>query len=215
MGRSPKTEGATACRRSQFRTVAFSGIVTSLTRPVSAASGRDQFRTGIFSKSLLPLQSPVSAASGRDQFRTGIFCDSLLPLQSPVTIPGKNEAQTKAPLVKGGCLGTAEAGGFRRLAGVHIGLFYRKVPAVNPSVTPSACQLPFAREPVGSADTGLFQAFNRQRGIKTPPKSYKSKTGAEAETPHPSQSEGSIFRWFLPGDSQGGNNSSGSELFPP
>ena len=34
------------------------------------------------------------------------------------------DAQTKAPLVKGGCLGTAEAGGFRRLAGFHIGLYF-------------------------------------------------------------------------------------------
>ena len=44
------------------------------------------------------------------------------------------DAQTKAPLVKGGCLGTAEAGGFPRLAGFHMGLCFRKVPAVNPSV---------------------------------------------------------------------------------
>ena len=93
------------------------------------------------------------------------------------------------------------------------------MPTVNPSVAFGASSLwqgsLFAPGIVSLCDTGLLQAFNRQRGIKTPPKSYKSKTGAEAETPHPSQSEGSIFRWFLPGDSQGGNNSSGSELFPP
>ena len=174
MGRSPKTEGATACRRSQFRTVAFSGIVTSLTRPVSAASARDQFRTGIFSKSLLPLQSPVSAASGRGQFRTGIFCDSLLPLQSPVTIPGKNEAQTKAPLVKGGCLGTAEAGGFRRLAGVHIGWCFCESPHCESLSHAYGVPAPFSKgaflRPVSfyGAIAGLFRAFNRQRGIKTP-----------------------------------------------
>ena len=62
------------------------------------------------------------------------------------------EAQTKAPLAKGGCLGTAEAGGFCRVAGVHIGLYFRKVPTVNPSVTPPACQLPLAREPLGCSD---------------------------------------------------------------
>ena len=66
--------------------------------------------------------------------RTGIFCKSLLPLQCPVTLPGGKDARTKAPLAKGGCLGTAEAGGFRRLAGFHIGLYFEKVPAVNPSV---------------------------------------------------------------------------------
>ena len=34
------------------------------------------------------------------------------------------DAQPKAPRAKGGCLGTAEAGGFRRQAGVHIGLCF-------------------------------------------------------------------------------------------
>ena len=37
--------------------------------------------------------------------------------------------------------------GDKRLAGFHMGLFYRKVPTVNPSVTASPCQLPLAREP--------------------------------------------------------------------
>ena len=30
----------------------------------------------------------------------------------------------------------------------HIGLCFGEVPAVNPSVTPTACQLPLAREPL-------------------------------------------------------------------
>ena len=56
----------------------------------------------------------------------------------------------EAPLAKGGCLGTAEAGGFHRVAVFHMGLFFQEVPTVNPSVTPPACQLPLAREPAGS-----------------------------------------------------------------
>ena len=48
----------------------------------------------------------------------------------------------EAPLAKGGCLGNAEAGGFRRLAGFHIGLYFEKVPA----------QPPLAREPLGCSD---------------------------------------------------------------
>src|SRR5699024_276514 len=61
------------------------------------------------------------------------------------------DAQPKAPLAKGGCLGTAEAGGFRRQSlrnflpipsslfpkkpsPFHMGSYFGKVPTVNPSV---------------------------------------------------------------------------------
>ena len=57
------------------------------------------------------------------------------------------EVPHQSPLAKGGCLGTAEAGGFPRLAGFHIGLYFQEVPPVNPSVTATPCQLPLAREP--------------------------------------------------------------------
>ena len=63
-------------------------------------------------------------------------------------------------------------------------------------------------------DTKFFQTFNRQRGNEAP-REEQTKTGAGTKTQHPSQSEGSISRWFLPGDSKGGDNSSGSELSPP
>ena len=42
------------------------------------------------------------------------------------------------------------------MAGVHIGLYFRKVPTVNPSVTPPACQLPFAREPLRAVPADNF-----------------------------------------------------------
>src|SRR5699024_11988935 len=61
------------------------------------------------------------------------------------------DAQPKAPLAKGGCLGTAEAGGFRRQSmrnflpipsslfpkkpsPFNMGSYFGKVPPVNPSV---------------------------------------------------------------------------------
>ena len=60
-------------------------------------------------------------------------------MSSPTTASGKKRVccktlvlqQPKAPLVKGGCLGNAEAGGFYGVAGFHIGLYFEKVPAVE------------------------------------------------------------------------------------
>ena len=86
----------------------FSLIVTSLTRPVSAA--------GVPPEAILHgnLQQIVTAP----------------PVPGIVT-GWKSRQRTKAPLAKGGWFGEAKPGGFRRLAGFHIGLYYRKVPAVE------------------------------------------------------------------------------------
>ena len=102
-----------------------------------------------------------------------------------------------------------------------------KVPTVNPSgKNRRFLPAPTGREPCGQCpltishgivlwwDTKFFQTFNRQRGNEAP-REEQTKTGAGTKTQHPSQSEGSISRWFLPGDSKGGDNSSGSELSPP
>ena len=80
----------------------------------------------------------------------------------PVTLPGGNRGNApKPPGPLRGCLGTAEAGGFRRQSlrnflpipsslftkkpsPFHIGWYFEEVPTVNPSVTPVACQLPQA-----------------------------------------------------------------------
>ena len=59
----------------------------------------------------------------------------------PGIVTGLKNAQTKAPLVKGGWFGEAKPGGFRRLAGFHIGLYFKRVPAVNPSGTCGASSL--------------------------------------------------------------------------
>ena len=48
----------------------------------------------------------------------------------------------------------------KKLSLFHIGWYFEEVPTVNPSVTPPACQLPFAREPCGQCPltmrTGIF-----------------------------------------------------------
>ena len=97
------------------------------------------------------------------------------------------DAQTKAPLVKGGCLGTAEAGGFRRQSlrnflpipsslfpkkpsPFHMSLYFRKVPTVNPSVTAAPCQLPFAREPLRVVPADNFARWlSTNRSFPDPP----------------------------------------------
>ncbi len=122
----------------------------------------------------------------------------------------------EAPLAKGGCLGSAEAGGFHRVAVFHIGLYFQEVPTVNPSVKNQRfLPAPFSKgafwRPVSfyCAIPGFYRLSIDSVGNKHS-KNPQTQTGAETETHHPSQSEGSISRWFHPGDSQGG-----SELFPP
>ena len=72
----------------------------------------------------------------------------------------------EAPLVKGGVVWHSQTGGIpqakpgnflpityslftKKLSLFHIGWYFEEVPTVNPSVTPPACQLPLAREPLG------------------------------------------------------------------
>ena len=55
------------------------------------------------------------------------------PCQLPLTREPLG-CSDEAPLAKGGCLGSAEAGGFHRVAVFHIGLYFQEVPTVNPSV---------------------------------------------------------------------------------
>ena len=110
------------------------------------------------------------------------------------------------PCQRGVVLPLAKPGGFR---GGQISTWvcaFGKCLLWNPSVTASPCQLPLAREPFYTRYRSMvrcraFSIFQSTAWDKNVPKSYKSITGAEAKTPHPSQSEGSIPRWFHPGDS--------------
>ena len=66
--------------------------------------------------------------------RTKLVCNRYFPDPPGIVSAVVVEAQTKAPLAKGGCLGSAEAGGFHRVSVFHMGLFFQEVPTVNPSV---------------------------------------------------------------------------------
>ena len=110
--------------------------------------------------------------------RTIIFCESLLPLQCPVSLlrwmvgyrqppastalaSNRNCTAPLAPSVTCGDSSLPE--GAMGCVPFHIGLFFGEVPAVNPSVTPTACQLPLAREPF-CAVSGARGGF-REEGI--------------------------------------------------
>ena len=73
--------------------------------------------------------------------RTKLVCNRYFPDPPGIVSAVVVEAQTKAPLAKGGCLGTAEAGGFHRVSVFHMGLFFQEVPTVNPSVAFGASSL--------------------------------------------------------------------------
>ena len=77
--------------------------------------------------------------------RTKLVCNRYFPDPPGIVSAVVVEAQTKAPLAKGGCLGTAEAGGFPRVAGVHIGLYFRKVPTVRSLSHASGVPAPFGK----------------------------------------------------------------------
>ena len=132
----------------------------------------------------------------------------------------ETEAQPKAPLAKGGWFGEAKPGGFRRLAGFHIGLyFWESACCVIPQSRLTPCQLPLAREPFGARYCSMvryraFSIFQSTAWDKNVPKSYKSITGAEAKTPHPSQSEGSIPVGSTRGILKGGTIRAGASCSP-
>ena len=62
-------------------------------------------------------------------------------------------------------------------------------------------------------DTGLFHAFNRQRG-KEEPRKEQTQTGAGTKISHPEPKRRVNLPMVPPGGFLRGNNSSGSELFP-
>ena len=128
------------------------------------------------------------------------------PCQLPLTREPLG-CSDEAPLAKGGCLGSAEAGGFHRVAVFHIGLYFQEVPTVNPSVKNQRfLPAPFSKgaflRPVSFyyAIPGFYRLSIDSVG-NNHSKNPQTQTGAETETHHPSQSEGSISRWFHPGDS--------------
>ena len=95
--------------------------------------------------------------------RTVAFSESLLPLQCPVSLPGGNRGAAQSPPCQRGVVWRSQTGGIK---GWQISTWvcsFEKAPTVNPSVTPPACQLPLAREPLGLPDsrkTGFAGTLN-------------------------------------------------------
>ena len=160
--------------------------------PKAPGCPRWQFPTVIFSESLLPLQCPVSAACP----------PNLVTIHSSLfTKNARYRRPAKAPLVKGGWFGEAKPGGFRGQGHglIHYSLFTLHLKCPSPfhmglCLWESACceslsqkskifasslwqGSHFAPGIVLWCDTGLFQTFNRQRGIKTSPNFTNLKRG--------------------------------------
>ena len=87
----------------------------------------------------------ISAGTARSQFPTVIFSKSLLPLQCPVMLPGENRSAAQSPRCQRGVPRLSEAGGFCRVAGVRIGLYFRKVPTVRSLSHASGVPAPFGK----------------------------------------------------------------------
>ena len=129
------------------------------------------------------------------------------------------DAQPKAPLAKGGWFGEAKPGGFRRQTGFHIGLCFRKVLAVESLSHASGVPAPFSKgaflRPVSfyGAIPGFFRLSIDSVGRRQS-QNPQTQTGAEVETPHPSQSEGSIPVGSTRGILKGGTIRAGASCSP-
>ena len=133
-----------------------------------------------------PLHPPGRplAGSARSRFRTGIFCDSLLPLQCPVSAASR----------RGQCA--------RWLSAIR---YFPDPPGNVTEQIGERKQLHCARIDSGGtpprpvsfygAIPGFYRLSIDSVGNKHS-KNPQTQTGAETETHHPSQSEGSISRWL-------------------
>ena len=146
--------------------------------------------------------------------------------------------RTKPPLPKGGASAPPRRGD-KRPAVFHIGLYFRKVPAVNPSVknqrflpAPFRKGAPACRRcqfrtmafyesffpcPARYRSIERYRAFSDFQSAvweRSTPQKPQTKTGAEAETPHPSQSEGSIPAGSSRGILKGGTIRAGASCSP-
>ena len=124
----------------------------------------------------------------------------------------------KPPLPKGGGLAKPNRGD-KRLAGFHIGLYFLKVPTVNPSVTASPCQLPLAREPfcaryrfiVRYRALSDFQSTAWEGGS---PKTNKPKRGQKLKRSTRAKAKGQSSDGFTRGILKGGIIRAGASYSP-
>ena len=102
--------------------------------------------------------------------RTGSFANRNCPSNARYRYcGGSGYAPQSPPCQRGVVLPLPKPGGFHRLAGFHIGPFSLEVPAVNPSVTPAACQLPLTREPCGQCPRTMRTGLVCIRYFPDPP----------------------------------------------
>ena len=104
-------------------------------------------------------QTPSAPAPSRRELWAFATSHRFVLWEVPTVNPsGKNQRFLPAPFNKGAFGCAADTGRVRevtildrlgkRLAGFHTGLYFEKVPTVNPSVTATPCQLPLTREPL-------------------------------------------------------------------
>ena len=124
----------------------------------------------------------------------------------------------KAPLAKGGCLGLPRRGD-KRPAGFHIGLYFQKVPTVNPSVTAAPCQLPFAREPFYARYRSMvryrtFLSSQSTTWAQRTSKSHKPKRGQGVESTTRAKAKGQSPDGSTRGILKGGAIRAGASCSP-
>ena len=168
---------------------------------------------------------------------------NLLRIVTAPPAPGdvtgwESRQRTKAPLAKGGCLGTAEAGGFRRQSlrnflpnhsslftkkpsPFHIGLYFEEVPTVNPSVKNQRfLPAPFSKvaflRPVSfhGAIPGFFKLSIDSVG-KIHPQTPQTQTGEKAETHHPEPKRRVNLPMVPPGGFSRGEQFERERVIPP
>ena len=127
----------------------------------------------------------------------------------------------KPPWSLWGWFGEAKPGGFRRLAGFHIGLYDRKVPAVESLSQKSKIFASslwqgslFSPSIVLLCDTGLSLSSNRQRGIKTPQNPTNLKRGQRLKPRTRAKAKGQSFDGSTRGILKGGAIRAGASCSP-
>ena len=202
----------------------FLRIVTSLTRPVSAAGVPP---VAISHGNLLRIVTapPVPGIGGQWPLtmRTVAFCDSLLPrparyrrpvaadnahggflrfvtaLTRPVSLLRCSRCLGQSPPCQRGVPRHRRGGGIPQ-AGRFPHRLVLLESACCESLSRLRRQLPLTREPFCARYRSIvrYRAFSSSQSTAWDRSTQKPqpKTGARAEPPHPSQSEGSISRWL-------------------
>ena len=131
------------------------------------------------------------------------------------------DAQPKAPLAKGGVvLPLAKPGGFRRLAGFHIGLYFWESACCGiPQSRLTPCQLPLTREPFCARYRFIvryrtFSIFQSTAWERNTPKPHKPKRGQRPKPTTRAKAKGQS-RLVPPGGFSRGGQFERERVVPP